>query len=89
MCQKEPGVGPSLTYWRFHRVGALLTNCPSVCWPAIKSRRLNEYLPRVTSKPNEPISQSVNRTGTALTGRGPDRHNLWAAIRKWTWQVWF
>src|SRR5215510_13939853 len=43
---------------------------------------IDEYLSRVGIEDKQPLFQSVNKTGTALTGRALNRHNAWAAIRK-------
>jgi hypothetical protein len=43
---------------------------------------INEYLARVSIDDKQPLFQSVNKAGTALSGRALNRHNAWAAIRK-------
>jgi integrase/recombinase XerD len=43
---------------------------------------IDEYLSKVSIGDNQPLLQSVNKTGNALSGRALNRHNAWAAIRK-------
>jgi integrase/recombinase XerD len=43
---------------------------------------VDEYLSRVSIDDKQPLFQSVNKAGTALSGRALNRHNAWAAIRK-------
>jgi len=43
---------------------------------------IDEYLARVSIEDKQPLFQSVNKAGTALTGRALNRHNAWVAIRK-------
>ncbi|HSZ79847.1 MAG TPA: tyrosine-type recombinase/integrase [Chthoniobacterales bacterium] len=43
---------------------------------------LNEYVEAVCLRSGEPLFQSVNSAGTAVTGRALNRYNAWAAIRK-------
>jgi integrase len=43
---------------------------------------IDQYLARVSIEDKQPLFQSVNKTGTALSGRALNRHNAWAAIRK-------
>jgi site-specific recombinase XerC len=43
---------------------------------------IDEYLSRVSIDDKQPLFQSVNKAGTALSGRALNRHNAWAAIRK-------
>ena len=43
---------------------------------------IDEYLSKVSIDDKQPLFQSVNKTGTPLTGRALNRHNAWAAIRK-------
>ena len=43
---------------------------------------IDEYLSKVSIDDNQPLFQSVNKAGTALSGRALNRHNAWAAIRK-------
>jgi integrase len=43
---------------------------------------IDEYLSKVIIEDNQPLFQSVNKAGTALSGRALNRHNAWAAIRK-------
>jgi hypothetical protein len=43
---------------------------------------LNEYVETAGLRSGQPLFQSVNSTGTAVTGRALNRYNAWAAIRK-------
>jgi len=43
---------------------------------------IDEYLARVSIDDKQPLFQSVNKAGNALSGRALNRHNAWAAIRK-------
>ena len=43
---------------------------------------IDEYLARVSIEDKQPLFQSVNKAGTALTGRALNRYDAWAAIRK-------
>jgi integrase/recombinase XerD len=43
---------------------------------------IDEYLSKVSIDEGQPLFQSVNKTGTALSGRALNRYNAWAAIRK-------
>src|ERR1700680_3164834 len=43
---------------------------------------LNEYLVAAGLQSGQPLFQSVNSLGTAVTGRALNRYNAWAAIRK-------
>ena len=43
---------------------------------------LNEYIVAVGIQSVQPLSQSVNSLGTAVTGRALNRYNAWTAIRK-------
>jgi integrase len=43
---------------------------------------IDEYLSKVSIEDKQPLFQSVNKTGTALSGRALNRYNAWAAIRK-------
>jgi integrase/recombinase XerD len=43
---------------------------------------IDEYLSKVSVDENQPLFQSVNKAGTALSGRALNRYNAWAAIRK-------
>ena len=43
---------------------------------------LNEYIAAAGLQNGEPLFQSVNSLGTAVTGRALNRYNAWAAIRK-------
>jgi integrase len=43
---------------------------------------LNEYLAAASLQSGQPLFQSVNSAGTAVTGRTLNRHNAWTAIRK-------
>jgi integrase/recombinase XerD len=43
---------------------------------------IDQYLSKVSIADKQPLFQSVNKAGTALTGRALNRHNAWAAIRK-------
>ena len=38
---------------------------------------IDEYLARVSIEDKQPLFQSVNKTGTALSGRALNRHNAW------------
>jgi integrase len=43
---------------------------------------VDEYLARVSIDDKQPLFQSVNKIGNALTGRALNRYNAWTAIRK-------
>jgi len=43
---------------------------------------LNEYIEAAGLQSGQPLFQSLNSLGTAVTGRAPNRYNAWAAIRK-------
>ena len=43
---------------------------------------LNEYIKAAGLQSGQPLFQSVNSLGTAVTGRALKRYNAWAAIRK-------
>jgi integrase len=43
---------------------------------------LNEYIVVAGLQSGQPLFQSVNSLGTAVTGRALNRYNAWAAIRK-------
>src|SRR5271166_3558387 len=43
---------------------------------------LNEYIVAAGLQSEQPLFQSVNSLGTAVTGRALNRYNAWAAIRK-------
>jgi integrase/recombinase XerD len=43
---------------------------------------LNEYIVAAGLQSGQPLFQSVNSLGTAVTGRALNRYNAWAAIRK-------
>jgi site-specific recombinase XerD len=43
---------------------------------------LNEYVEAAGLRSGQPLFQSVNSAGTAVTGRAVNRYNAWAAIRK-------
>ena len=43
---------------------------------------LKEYIVAAGIQSVQPLSQSVNSLGTAVTGRALNRYNAWAAIRK-------
>ena len=43
---------------------------------------IDEYLYKVSIDNSQPLFQSVNKAGTALSGRALNRHNAWTAIRK-------
>src|SRR5271154_4188984 len=43
---------------------------------------LNEYVEAAGLRSGQPLFQSVNSAGTAVTGRSLNRCNAWAAIRK-------
>jgi hypothetical protein len=43
---------------------------------------IDEYLSKVSIDDKQALFQSVNKAGTALTGRALNRYNAWAAIRK-------
>ena len=43
---------------------------------------LNEYIETAGLQSGQPLFQSVNSIGTAVTGRALNRYNAWAAIRK-------
>ena len=42
----------------------------------------NEYVEAAGLRSGQPLFQSVNSAGTAVTGRALNRYNAWAAIRK-------
>jgi integrase/recombinase XerD len=43
---------------------------------------LDEYIVAAGLQSGQPLFQSVNSLGTAVTGRALNRYNAWAAIRK-------
>jgi hypothetical protein len=43
---------------------------------------LDEYIVAARLQNGQPLFQSVNSLGTAVTGRALNRYNAWAAIRK-------
>ena len=43
---------------------------------------LDEYMVASGLQSGQPLFQSVNSAGTAVTGRALNRYNAWAAIRK-------
>ena len=43
---------------------------------------LDEYIVSAGLQSGQPLFQSVNSLGTAVTGRALNRYNAWAAIRK-------
>jgi hypothetical protein len=43
---------------------------------------LNEYIEVADLQSGQPLFQSVNSAGTAVSGRALNRYNAWAAIRK-------
>jgi hypothetical protein len=43
---------------------------------------LNEYVETAGLRSGQPLFQSVNSAGTAVTGRALNRYNAWTAIRK-------
>jgi len=43
---------------------------------------LDEYIVAAGLQSGQPLFQSVNSAGTAVTGRALNRYNAWAAIRK-------
>jgi hypothetical protein len=43
---------------------------------------LNEYIVAAGLQSGQPLFQSLNSLGTAVTGRALNRYNAWAAIRK-------
>jgi integrase/recombinase XerD len=45
-------------------------------------RILDEYIVVAGLQSGQPLFQSVNSFGTAVTGRALNRYNAWAAIRK-------
>jgi integrase/recombinase XerD len=45
-------------------------------------RILDEYIVAVGLQSGQPLFQSVNSLGTAVTGRALNRYNAWAAVRK-------
>ena len=45
-------------------------------------RILDEYILAAGLQSGQPLFQSVNSLGTAVTGRALNRYNAWAAIRK-------
>ena len=45
-------------------------------------RILDEYILAAGLQSGQPLFQSVNSAGTAVTGRALNRYNAWAAIRK-------
>jgi hypothetical protein len=42
---------------------------------------VDEYLSKVSIESGQPLFQSVNNAGAALSGRALNRYNAWAAIR--------
>src|ERR1700686_2233749 len=51
------------------------TKCQCItCW--------SRYWTSILSPSGQPLFQSVNSVGTAVTGRALNRYNAWAAIRK-------
>src|SRR5580700_10326812 len=53
-------------------------------WSREDAKKLleNEYLARVSIEDKQSRFQSVNKAGTALTGRALNQYNAWSAIRK-------
>jgi len=45
-------------------------------------RILDEYIVAAGLQSGQPLFQSVNSVGTAVTGRSLNRYNAWAAVRK-------
>ena len=45
-------------------------------------RILDEYIVAAGLQSGQPLFQSVNSVGTAVTGRALNRYNAWATIRK-------
>ena len=43
---------------------------------------IDEYLSKASIENGQPLFQSVNKAGTALSGGALNRYNAWAAIRK-------
>ena len=43
---------------------------------------IDEYLSKVSIDDKQPLFQTVNMAGTALSRRALNRHNAWVAIRK-------
>jgi len=43
---------------------------------------LNEYVAAAGLRSGQPLFQSLNSAGTAVTGRALNRYNAWAAIRE-------
>ena len=43
---------------------------------------IDEYLSKVSIENGQPLFQSINKAGIALSGRALNRYNAWAAIRK-------
>jgi integrase/recombinase XerD len=43
---------------------------------------IDGYLTKASVENNQPLFQSVNKSGAALSGRALNRYNAWAAIRK-------
>jgi integrase len=43
---------------------------------------IDEYLSKVSIEDKQPLFQSVNKAGTALSGRALNRYNAWTAVRK-------
>jgi integrase/recombinase XerD len=43
---------------------------------------LNEYIMAAGLRSGQPLFQSLNSAGTAVTGRALNRYNAWAAIRR-------
>jgi integrase len=67
-------------HWlRFQRKAAKSMKCRHT---TRSSKRSIEYLSKVSIDDKQPLFQSVNKAGTALSGRALNRHNAWAAIRK-------
>jgi hypothetical protein len=51
-------------------------------WQHKTEGTIDEYLARVGIEDGQPLFQSVNKAGTALSGRALNWHNAWAPIRK-------
>jgi integrase len=50
--------------------------------PHLLEQILNEYIEAAGLRSGQPLFQSLNLTGTAVTGRALNRYNAWAAILK-------
>jgi hypothetical protein len=76
----EPNrIGETFVTTRFHEKGGKEHEMPA---HHEIEETIDEYLSKVSIDDIQPLFQSVNKAGTALSGRGLNRHNAWVAIRK-------